>query len=197
MSAPTPTTGQGDIPSSLVPQIASVLSQITHRNRETTHLSEKLKAFHSLELPPIGINDYVRRIVRYAYCSPECFIFALIYLDRLITTNQDCFITPYNVHRLLITSVLAAAKSRDDIYYSNAYYSAIGGIPNSEINKLEVTFLVLIKFNLFISPEVFQQYKSYLVQRTVAAEGPSSQPAQSHSESVDMDDDEMTASPAS
>lgn len=43
-------------------------------------------------------------------------------------------------------SVLLAAKARDDTYYSNAYYAAIGGISNAEMNKLEGSFLVLVDF---------------------------------------------------
>jgi hypothetical protein len=151
---------------SFIPVIASVLNHITQRNKEITCTSEKLKVFHSLKVPPIGTSDYLNRIVKYAYCSPECFVFALIYLDRLITANKNCHITPFNVHRLLITSVLLAAKARDDTYYSNAYYAAIGGISNAEINKLEGTFLVLVDFNLFVSPEAFDQYRTYLMQHS-------------------------------
>lgn len=152
-----------------VPVIASVLTHLTQRNKDITVTSEKLKVFHSLKVPPIGISEYLQRIVKYAYCSSECFIFALIYLDRLITQNKNCHITLYNVHRLLITSVLLAAKGRDDTYYSNAYYSAIGGISNAEINKLEVAFLLLVDFNLFISPETYEQYKTYLLQHSASS----------------------------
>jgi hypothetical protein len=151
---------------SFIPVIASVLNHITQRNQEVTCTSDTLKVFHSLKVPPIGTSDYLNRIVKYAYCSPECFVFALIYLDRLITANKNCHITPYNVHRLLITSVLLAAKARDDTYYSNAYYAAIGGISNAEINKLEGTFLVLVDFNLFITPEAYDQYRTYLLQHS-------------------------------
>eukprot|EP00668_Euglena_longa_P011171 GGOE01013553.1.p1 GENE.GGOE01013553.1~~GGOE01013553.1.p1 ORF type:complete len:181 (+),score=24.85 GGOE01013553.1:113-655(+) len=159
---------------SFVPVIASVLNHITQRNKEMTCTSESLKVFHSLKVPPIGTSEYLNRIVKYAYCSPECFIFALIYLDRLVTANKNCHITPYNVHRLLITSVLLAAKARDDTYYSNAYYAAIGGISNSEMNKLEGTFLVLVDFNLFVSPETFAQYRTYLLQHSTSIDPPPS-----------------------
>lgn len=154
-----------------IPVIASVLTHLTQRNSDISVTSEKLKVFHSVKAPPIGISDYLNRIVKYAYCSPECFIFALIYLDRLITQNKNCHITLYNVHRLLITSVLLAAKARDDTYYSNAYYSAIGGISNPEMNKLEVNFLLLVDFNLFITPETYDQYKTYLMQHSNASKG--------------------------
>jgi hypothetical protein len=161
-------SSDGDQPA-FIPVIASVLAHLTQRNSDITVTSEKLKVFHSVKAPPIGISDYLHRIVKYAYCSPECFIFALIYLDRLITQNKNCHITLYNVHRLLITSVLLAAKARDDTYYSNAYYSAIGGISNAEINKLEINFLLLVDFNLFITPETYDQYKTYLMQHSSAS----------------------------
>jgi len=149
--------------------------------------------FHSLKVPPIGTSDYLNRIVKYAYCSPECFIFALIYLDRLITANKNCHITPYNVHRLLITSVLLAAKVRDDTYYSNAYYSAIGGISNAEINKLEGAFLVLVDFDLFVSPETYDQYRTYLMQHSSAQEAPAAQTSSKQAPqqgAADMEEDE-------
>ena len=109
--------------STFVPVIASVLTHITQRNKEVTITSEKLKLFHSLQVPPIGTRDYVNRIIKCSYCNPECFIFNPVNRDRLITANKNCHITPYNVHRLLITSLLLAAKVSDYTHYSNAYYS--------------------------------------------------------------------------
>eukprot|EP00997_Jenningsia_sp_PLL12_P007352 NODE_3975_length_710_cov_218.993949_g3360_i0.p1 GENE.NODE_3975_length_710_cov_218.993949_g3360_i0~~NODE_3975_length_710_cov_218.993949_g3360_i0.p1 ORF type:complete len:188 (+),score=32.03 NODE_3975_length_710_cov_218.993949_g3360_i0:62-625(+) len=177
----------------LVPVIANVLNHITNKNKEIPHSSEKLKAFHSTKLPPIGIHEYLLRIVKYAYCSPECFVFSLIYLDRLITRNKNCHITRFNIHRLIITSMLLAAKGRDDTYYSNAYYSAIGGIGNSEVNRLEVTFLVLVDFNLFVSPETYNQYKAYLVQHS-ASIGSTAVARQSSSMEEDAADEDTRVS---
>eukprot|EP01012_Entosiphon_sulcatum_P028994 TRINITY_DN35210_c0_g1_i1.p1 TRINITY_DN35210_c0_g1~~TRINITY_DN35210_c0_g1_i1.p1 ORF type:complete len:186 (-),score=29.57 TRINITY_DN35210_c0_g1_i1:83-640(-) len=148
---------------SLVPAITAVLNQITQRNKEATVCAEGLQIFTAARVPPVGIGEYVQRIAKYAYCSPECFVFALVYLDRLIAQNANCTLTPYNVHRLLITSVLLAAKARDDTYYSNAYYSAIGGISNAEMNRLEISFLTMIGFNLFVAPELYAQYRSQLM----------------------------------
>ena len=49
---------------------------------------------------------------------------ALIYIDRLI--QKDSFaLTALNVHRVLITSVMIAAKFFDDQYYNNAYYAKV------------------------------------------------------------------------
>jgi hypothetical protein len=44
-----------------------------------------------------------RRILKYAGCSEETFILALIYIDQVVQFNPDFIINSLNVHRLLIT----------------------------------------------------------------------------------------------
>ena len=105
------------------------------------------------------MND---RIHKYASCSTECFILALIYIDRLIQRNSFV-LSELNVHRVVITAVLLAAKFFDDAYYNNAYYAKVGGVHVSEMNSLEVDFLFRINFSLHVSPEVFHKYNAELI----------------------------------
>ena len=58
---------------------------------------------------------------------------------------------------------MIAAKFLDDIYYNNAFYARVGGVPTSELNALEIKFLSLIEFNLHVRPEVFARYRSELL----------------------------------
>jgi hypothetical protein len=51
------------------------------------------------------------RILKYASCSPECFVLALVYIDRLIQRNA-LLLTSLNVHRIIITAVSAAREAR-------------------------------------------------------------------------------------
>lgn len=83
---------------------------------------------------------------------------ALIYIDRLIQRN-NFLLTELNVHRVVITSVLLAAKFFDDAYYNNAYYAKVGGVLTSEMNGLEVDFLFRINFSLHVSSDVFEKYR--------------------------------------
>jgi len=101
-------------------------------------------------------------IHKYASCSKECFILALIYIDRLIQRN-NFLLTDLNVHRVVITSVLLAAKFFDDAYYNNAYYAKVGGVLVEEMNNLETQFLFKIDFSLRVLPEVFEKYEAELV----------------------------------
>ena len=107
------------------------------------------------------ISHYHHSIHKYASCSTECFVLALIYIDRLIQRN-NFLLTDLNVHRVVITAVLLAAKFFDDAYYNNAYYAKVGGVLVSEMNSLEVEFLFRINFSLHVESEVFQKYRAEL-----------------------------------
>lgn len=117
--------------------------------------------FHALRPPSISIYDYCIRIYKYASCSPECFVLALVYIDRLIQRNS-LLLTSLNVHRIIITAVMLAAKFFDDQYFNNAYYAKVGGVPTGEVNSLELEFLFSINFSLHVPTEVFEKYYSEL-----------------------------------
>ena len=86
---------------------------------------------------------------------------ALIYIDRLIQRN-NFLLTELNVHRVVITAVMLAAKFFDDAYYNNAYYAKVGGVLVPEMNSLEVEFLFRVNFSLHVCPEVFHKYRAEL-----------------------------------
>eukprot|EP00754_Rhynchopus_humris_P014897 Rhum_TRINITY_DN14420_c11_g3::Rhum_TRINITY_DN14420_c11_g3_i1::g.89500::m.89500 len=73
----------------------------------------------------VNIKDYLVRMTKYAHCSPTVFICMVVYLDRFVVATGTP-LTSSNVHRLLLTAFLVAAKLNDDIYYSNKYYASIG-----------------------------------------------------------------------
>lgn len=110
----------------------------------------------------MSLTIHVNSIHKYASCSNECFILALIYIDRLIQ-RSNFLLTELNVHRVVITAVLLAAKFFDDAYYNNAYYAKVGGVLVSEMNGLEVDFLFRINFSLHVTPDVFEKYRMELM----------------------------------
>lgn len=58
-------------------------------------------------------------MAKYAACSGECFVLALVYIDRIIQSNPTFVVNSLNIHRLLITSIMLAAKFFDDQYFNN------------------------------------------------------------------------------
>ena len=71
-------------------------------------------------------------------------------------------LTPYNIHRFILISVLVQIKYNEDDIYSNTYYAKIGGITLDEINDLENKFIEMIDFELWVENGVYEKYNSYL-----------------------------------
>ncbi|RLN95000.1 hypothetical protein BBJ28_00020271, partial [Nothophytophthora sp. Chile5] len=122
----------------IVQTLAVVVESMVHAR---DHVAAPLGYYHKTKFeafraPGISVRDYLLRIHKYASCSPECFVLALVYMDRL-HQRQGVVLTELNVHRVLITSVVLAAKFFDDHYFNNAYYAKVGGVPCAEMNELE------------------------------------------------------------
>ena len=150
----------------LVHVLAAVLEKLAQSN-DSAGGGGAVTKFHAMRAPAISIKDYLERIFKYASCSSECFVLALVYIDRLIQRN-NFVINSLNAHRVVITSIMLAAKFFDDQYFNNAYYAKVGGVPLAEINSLELEYLFLINFSLHVTPEAFRKYYMELANHTVA-----------------------------
>jgi len=149
--------------------LAAVLDRLVSSNAPLAQAEPgQVTKFHALNVPGIGILQYLERIHKYASCSTECFVLALIHIDRLIQRN-NFLLTELNVHRVVITAVLLAAKFFDDAYYNNAYYAKVGGVLVSEMNGLEVEFLFRINFSLHVRSDVFHKYQAELAAHAIGA----------------------------
>lgn len=103
-----------------IPRVLSIISSLLERSvqrneklLETRRKKEVVTVFHGLRAPALSIPNYLERIFKYSSCSPSCFVVAHIYMDRYIH-SVNTHLTSLNVHRMLITSVMVAAKFIDD-----------------------------------------------------------------------------------
>mmetsp|Transcript_20063 Transcript_20063/g.34545 ORF Transcript_20063/g.34545 Transcript_20063/m.34545 type:complete len:103 (+) Transcript_20063:836-1144(+) len=67
---------------------------------------------------------------------------------------------------------MLSAKFLDDTYYNNAYYAKVGGLPLSELNSLELHFLAMIRFNLSITPEVYELMENEIMADVLCSDAP-------------------------
>ncbi|KAL1196817.1 Cyclin-U4-2 [Cardamine amara subsp. amara] len=150
--------------------IASLLQRVSEMNDDLSRPlreHQRISAFSALTKPSISIRSYMERIFKYANCSDSCYIVAYIYLDRFIQKQPFLPIDSFNVHRLIITSVLLSAKFMDDLCYNNAYYAKVGGITTEEMNLLELDFLFGIGFQLNVTISTYNDYCSSLQREMV------------------------------
>jgi len=150
-------------PDVIVTVISKLLTDLVARNDQLPLVPTQVTPFHSSKPPTISVKSYLEdRILKYAGCSEETFILALIYMDQVVQFNPEFVISSLNVHRLLITSIMLASKFFDDVYYNNAYYARVGGISNTEVNSLEMEMLRMISFSLFVQPDQYERYRCSL-----------------------------------
>uniref|UniRef100_A0A0D6R3S0 Cyclin n=1 Tax=Araucaria cunninghamii TaxID=56994 RepID=A0A0D6R3S0_ARACU len=160
-----------------VPRVVSVISSILQRLVTHNDIAgaaedpQKLTVFHGLRAPSIGVDKYLERIFKYGNCSPSCFVVAYAYIDRFIAHYSAVSLTSLNVHRLLITSIMVAAKFMEDAYYNNAYYAKVGGISTVEMNRLELEFLFRVGFRLQVTVSAFENYCLHLQREMVLSHG--------------------------
>ncbi len=67
------------------------------------------------------------------------------------------------VYRLLLAAVVTSIKYNEDDYYSNSFYSRVGGINLQEMNLIESEFIRLSEFLLFVDDDSYEKYKKYLL----------------------------------
>lgn len=56
--------------------------------------------FNSVSIPDVAIDTYLQRIQRFFCCSEECFVLAMIYIDRLVQVHDGkVILCSLNIHR--------------------------------------------------------------------------------------------------
>lgn len=119
---------------------------------------QKIARFHSSAPPPLSIQDYIKRLRKYFLCSDECFVLALVYIDRIGKNNPSMNVCDVTVHRLVMIAVMIAAKFHDDNYYGNHYYGKAGGLSLKEVNVLETVMLKELKWKMLVTVQEYQLY---------------------------------------
>ena len=83
----------------------------------------------------------------------------MIYIDRIC--KEKVFLNEFNIHRIMVIAIYMAYIYNEDCVYDNNYLALVSGLNKADMVTLEEDFLDLIEFNLFVSEEVFEQYKKY------------------------------------
>jgi hypothetical protein len=123
--------------------------------------------FQCKTVPTMAIKQYFRRLANYTSCSGEALIMAVMHIARLHRYLSNFPINILTIHRLLLASLVVSAKFFDDSILNNARYARVGGVRGAELNMLEVEFLFLIDFSLWVDVEQYNRiYLALINQKT-------------------------------
>eukprot|EP00754_Rhynchopus_humris_P049754 Rhum_TRINITY_DN8565_c0_g1::Rhum_TRINITY_DN8565_c0_g1_i1::g.28724::m.28724 len=106
-----------------------------------------------------SIPAFIDRLCSYLKCSFETLALGVLLTERWAaatrqTVNRD------NIFRALFAATVVAVKTREDCFYTNAYYAHLWGLDIGIANALEERFLHAVDWDVYVSAE---EYDAFLV----------------------------------
>jgi hypothetical protein len=112
------------------------------------------RKFYSKQSPPISLEDYLMRIHKFCPMSTAVYLATSVYIHRLAVEERAIPVTRRNSHRLLLAGLRVAMKALEDQSYPHRRFSKVGGVSESELSRLEISFCFLTNFELRATKEV-------------------------------------------
>lgn len=149
-----------DLDLKIIKNISNILKNIINNDNNKSNI---ITIYNSISIPKITVYNFLIKIYKYLDCGIECYIVALIYIDKFLKKYPNIILNNYNIHRILLIFIIIAIKYLEDIPISNKYYAKLCGLSLKEINKLEKQTLQNLNYDLFISKEDFDTYYSFII----------------------------------
>lgn len=87
----------------------------------------------------------------------------MIFLDRVHSLNENITFDYDNIRLYTSVALLLALKYCDDSFYFNSEIAKSAELDKSVLNKMEVRFLILINFELYIDAKTYQLYEKKII----------------------------------
>jgi hypothetical protein len=125
-------------------------TSIVGADAQPVHIQHGIIArkFWSKRPPGIPLMEYLMRMHKYCAMSTAVYLATAHYIARLAVHERVVPVTPRNVHRLTLAGLRVAMKALEDMCWPHSRFAKVGGVSESELGRLEVTFLFLMAFDL-------------------------------------------------
>lgn len=123
---------------------------------EPVHVQHGIIArkFWSKRPPGIPLLEYLMRMHKYCAMSTAVYLATAHYIARLAVRDRLLPVTPRNVHRLVLAGLRVSMKALEDMCWPHSRFAKVGGVTESELGRLEVTFLFLMSFELKVDAAI-------------------------------------------
>ncbi|CAD8094828.1 unnamed protein product [Paramecium sonneborni] len=122
-------------------------------------LCDKLKIENTVEIPKS--NQKLNKTLKNLYhmnLDDEMLILAFYFVDQ-ITKKLRIFLNLENSTGLLIGAIIIADKILNDQPRNIEKYKLASGLKKEELIQLEIFFLEILDYNLYVTEENFETYK--------------------------------------
>lgn len=140
----------------------SALSRLIVRWVQLGHWS---KFGPSVQIVDHDIEQFIRQLAAGFECSIDLFCVAVVYLIRL----HDASVQEMNFRNALHASLSLAYKFMHDERPDSKIHAYAGGLSAADLIDLEMTFLAVVRFKLFVSVEDYRRVRGW-VDNELAAE---------------------------
>lgn len=151
-------------------QLAEIINTFLLKKIESHQSDETYSDEYTYSAPPpISLEDYCLRYMKYLTTERSVYILSLIYLDRYFKIHPQKKLTPLNTFMYLTCSLLVAYKFLiDDIHDTrlpissgglNAHIDTLSGVLDlMKLHRFEIKFLIELDYRLFVSVEEYNDF---------------------------------------
>jgi hypothetical protein len=107
---------------------------------------------------------YVERLLQSLTQAIACKPSSAYYNIASTSRQYPYMLTSNNAHRIILTALLLAHKYSMDVAYPFSLIARIVGVTSSELKILESEFLVFVKYELYVSQDLYNKYEEVFTQ---------------------------------
>ena len=123
------------------------------------------RKFYSKRPPQISLEEYLMRLHCFCPMSTAVYLATSLYIFKLAVVEKIIPVTSRNIHRLVLAGLRVAMKALEDFSYPHRRFAKVGGIGETELGKLEVSFCFLTNFELRVDREGLLEHAKSIANR--------------------------------
>ena len=117
-----------------------------------------VRKFYSKKAPEIPLEEYLLRVHQYCPMTTGVYLATALYVHRLAVVERIIPVTARNAHRLVLAGLRVTSKKLEDHKYSHSRFAKVGGVSETELAKLEISFCFLTNFDLKATYEMLSAH---------------------------------------
>lgn len=125
------------------------------------------RKFYSKKPPTISLEEYLMRLHCYCPMSTAVYLATSLYIFKLAVVERIIPVTSRNVHRLVLAGLRVAMKALEDFSYPHRRFAKVGGVSETELGRLEVSFCFLTNFELRVDREGLLEHAKSITNREI------------------------------
>ncbi|CDH53740.1 cyclin-related 2 [Lichtheimia corymbifera JMRC:FSU:9682] len=124
------------------------------QSRETAHIANATSS---------AFKKFSRQILHATQLSESVVMLSLKYIAMLLQRNPNIQGAEGSEYRLFTVALMLANKFLDDNTFTNKTWSDVSGMKVTDLNIMELEFLDVLHFGLFVKKDEFERWKVALV----------------------------------